>query len=50
MTNMAENVNLLQVIITALDNAFAALIDKVSGKGTWKKNPWVFAYSFELID
>lgn len=30
--------------------AFAALIDKVSGKGTWERNPWVFAYSFELID
>lgn len=30
--------------------AFAALIDKVSGKGTWKANPWVFAYSFELVD
>lgn len=29
-------------------DAFAALIDKVSGKGTWKRNPWVFAYSFEL--
>lgn len=28
---------------------FAALIDKVSGKGTWEKNPWVFAYEFELI-
>lgn len=30
--------------------AFAALIDKVSGKGAWEKNPWVFVYSFELID
>lgn len=30
--------------------AFAALIDKVSGKGTWKNNPWVFAYSFELLE
>ena len=30
--------------------AFAALIDKVIGKGTWKSNPWVFCYSFELID
>lgn len=29
--------------------AFAALIDKVSGKGTWKSNPWVFAYTFELV-
>ena len=30
--------------------AFAALIDKVSGKGTWAKNPYVLAYSFEKID
>lgn len=29
--------------------AFAALIDKVSGKGTWERNPWVFVYSFELV-
>lgn len=46
---MEENVNLLQDIITALDNAFAALIDKVSGNGTWERNPWVFAYTFKLI-
>lgn len=31
-------------------DAFAALIDKISGKGTWKSNPWVFCYEFELID
>jgi hypothetical protein len=30
--------------------AFAALMDKVSGKGTWESNPYVFAYEFELID
>lgn len=30
--------------------AFAALIDKISGKGTWESNPWVVAYSFELVD
>lgn len=30
--------------------AFAALIDKVSGRGTWNNNPYVFAYEFELID
>lgn len=29
--------------------AFAALIDKVSGKGTWDSNPWVVVYGFELI-
>ena len=29
--------------------AYAVLIDKVSGKGTWDKNPWVWAYDFELV-
>ena len=29
--------------------AFAALIDKVSGKGTWERNPYVFVYEFELV-
>ena len=29
--------------------AFAYLIDKISGCGTWKRNPWVFAYEFELV-
>ena len=29
--------------------AFASLIDKVSGKGTWASNPWVVAYEFELV-
>lgn len=31
-------------------DAFAALIDKVSGRGTWESNPLVWAYSFELVD
>ena len=30
--------------------AYAELIDKISGKGTWESNPWVVAYSFELVD
>ena len=29
--------------------AFAALIDKVSGKGTWESNPYVWVYDFELV-
>ena len=28
--------------------AYAALIDQISGKGTWMRNPWVFAYTFSL--
>lgn len=31
-------------------DAFAELIDKVSGKGTWASDPYVFVYEFELID
>ncbi|MBO5013585.1 MAG: hypothetical protein J6C57_06055 [Paludibacteraceae bacterium] len=30
--------------------AFAALIDKVSGRGTWDSNPLVWVYRFELVD
>lgn len=30
--------------------AFAVLIDNISGKGTWERNPYVWAYEFELID
>lgn len=30
--------------------AFAYLIDKISGKGTWESNPFVVVYSFELVD
>ena len=29
--------------------AFAYLIDKISGGGTWNRNPWVYAYAFELL-
>ena len=45
-----------QVNYTSIDGipyspreAFAALINKVSGKGTWESNPWVFVYEFELV-
>lgn len=31
-------------------DAYHFLIDKVSGKGTWESNPYVFVYEFELID
>lgn len=29
--------------------AFAVLIDKISGKGIWARNPWVWVYEFELV-
>lgn len=30
--------------------AFSFLIDKVSGKGTWESNPYIWVYEFELVD
>ena len=30
-------------------SAFACLIDRVSGKGTWASNPYVFVYEFRLV-
>lgn len=36
-------------VYTTPREAYAALIDKVSGKGTWEKNPYVFVYDFELV-
>lgn len=39
-----------QKIFPTPREAFAALIDKISGKGTWERNPWVVAYGFELVD
>lgn len=38
------------VVFPNIRNAFAYLIDKIGGKGTWESNPWVVAYSFELVD
>lgn len=29
---------------------YSLLIEKISGKGTWYKNPFIFVYDFALID
>ncbi len=29
--------------------AYSYLINKISGKGTWENNPYVFVYDFELV-
>lgn len=29
--------------------AYASLIDRISGKGTWESNPYVFVYDFKLV-
>ena len=30
-------------------SAYACLINRVSGKGTWERNPYVFVYDFKLV-
>ena len=32
-----------------IKKTFSKLIDKVSGKGTWDSNPYIFVYDFELV-
>jgi hypothetical protein len=31
-------------------DAYASLIDKINGKGTWDSNPWVWVYEYILVD
>lgn len=30
-------------------DVFSILIEKISGKGTWESNPYVYVYEFELV-
>lgn len=39
-----------EVAFPTAREAFWYLIDKISSKGTWESNPFVVAYSFELVD
>ena len=39
-----------EVAFLTAREAFWYLIDKICGKGMWESNPWVVAYSFELVD
>lgn len=36
-------------IFSSAKDAYAWLINKISGKGTWLSNPYVFVYDFELV-
>lgn len=39
----------LDVCFSNIRHAFRNLIDKICGKGTWSRNPWVLVYDFELV-
>ena len=39
-----------QIYNSTARRAFASLMYKIIGGRTWESNPWVVAYSFELVD
>jgi hypothetical protein len=39
-----------RMIYDSPQEAYAALIDKINGKGTWESNPFVWVYEFKLIN
>ena len=49
VSGIMENQGKNNVCFDTPREAFAALIDHISGRGTWNRNPWVFAYKFELL-
>lgn len=50
VTDFAVSADGTAAIFATPRGAFAALIDRISGRGTWQSNPWVVAYEFELIN
>jgi hypothetical protein len=45
VSGIMENQGKNNVCFDTPREAFAALIDRISGKGTWQRNPWVIAYT-----
>ncbi len=50
VSGIMENQGRNNVCFDTPREAFSALIDRISGKGTWQRNPWTVAYEFELQD
>ena len=38
------------IVFDTLREAFATLIDKICGKGTWESNPYMWAYDFKMVE
>lgn len=38
------------IIHTNARDAFAGLINVISGKGTWESNPWVWVFDYKLVE
>lgn len=48
-TNYNKETNSRTWLGNTAKEAFATLIDKTCGRGTWDSNPYVFVYGFELV-
>lgn len=44
-----EIINHVDRVHNSPQEAYAVLIDRICGKGTWERNPYVWVYEFELI-
>lgn len=49
VTGIMENRGKNNVCFNTPREAFACLIDRICGKGTWESNPFVFVYDFKLV-
>lgn len=49
VTGIMENQGQNNVCFDTPRRAFAELIDRINGKGTWNSNPWVYVYEFKLL-
>ena len=38
------------IVHTNARDAFAGLINAISGKGTWESNPWVWVFDYKLVE
>lgn len=48
VSGIMENHGKNNVCFDTPREAFVALIDRISGRGTWQRNPWVYVYEFKL--
>lgn len=49
-TNGLKNKYGSNVLYDTAQEAYAALIDSINGKGTWENNPWVWVYDYVLTE